>query len=176
MASEFNKRDYQQGSADPVLEKDEEQLRLLLRDLPGPEEPHPAYWNNFLIRVHERIDQTAPQKKAWWSPALIWGSLSGVALLLVFAVAGKIGPFGNGTGQQDPLFADLNRQAEELVLVPGPRDDTDIIGDIASDNADDANYSIVLTESDIDMINAIDADDGDAILQGLIDDIDLGEI
>lgn len=163
-------RMYEENAMDKEIEKDVAELRLFLKEVPDAEEPHPAYWNNFLLRVHERIEaETAPKKKAWWSPALIWGSLSGVAALLVITWSVGIFPFGSQPDDEIIAGKELPQQ-EELVIVPRPLDDDIAAPAIGEDAADESTYSIVLTQEDIDMINAIQSDDDDAILREIIDD------
>lgn len=170
MSTKLDASMYEGDAMDNELEHDVAELRMLLKDVPEVEEPHPAYWNNFLLRVHERIEeQAAPKRKAWWSPALIWGSLTGVAALLL--VAWGVGMFPFGSKSDTTVIAGNTFPAqEELVLVPRPLDEDLTMPMTTSDMNDEASYSIVLTQEDIDMINAIQSDDDGAILREIIDD------
>ncbi len=175
MSTKFDARMYEENAMDKEIDNDVAELRTLLSDVPDMEEPHPAYWNNFLLRVHERIEQeAAPKKKPWWSPALIWGSLTGAAAALV--VAWSVGIFPFGSGGDDPVVIasnDIPPQQEELVLTPRPLDEDLSMPMTTEDAAEEASYSIVLTQEDIDMINAIQSDDDGAILMEIIDDPDM---
>lgn len=173
MSTQFDARMYEGNAMDNELEKDVAELRTLLKDVPDMEEPHPAYWNNFLLRVHERIEQeAAPKKKAWWSPALIWGSLTGAAAMVVVAWSIGIFPFGSNKDDQIIASNDLPAQ-EELVIVPRPLDEDLSIPMTTEDATEEASYSIVLTQEDLDMIDAIQSNDDGAILREIIDDPDL---
>ena len=157
---------------DDVIDHDVAELRSLLNDLPDPSEPHPAYWNNFLVRVHERIEEKhAPKKKAWWSPALIWGSFGGVACLLLAAYLTGVFPFGNTISDSGgEVFADLT--GNEQVLTTQPDIDEELDGFIMSgiDNeAEEVSY-IMLTQDEVDMMNAIESDDDDAILRAILEE------
>lgn len=173
MSTKLDARLYEDSMMDKEIEKDVADLRMLLKDVPEPEEPHPAYWNNFLLRVHERIEaEAAPKKKPWWSPALIWGSLSGVAAMLVIAWSVGIFPFGSRTG--DDYIADKYvPPQEELVVVPRPLDEEIPVPSIGEEAPEDATYSIVLSQEDLDMIDAIQTGDDDAILREIMDDPDI---
>ena len=182
MGKKPNTERYEMNRMDEVIEQDVAELRALMSDLPEPSEPHPAYWNNFLLRVHERVEQKqAPKKKAWWSPALIWGSLTGVAAMLVIAFVTGLFPFGSSDvvtpGQGTEVLADaVPSEDAELTLTPRPLDaesDLDMLIPGPEEEFGDASYTIVLTQDDLDMIEAIQADDDDAILQAMIDDVNL---
>ena len=175
MGKKLNSEEYEMNRMDDVIERDVQELHALLSRVPGPSEPHPAYWNNFLVRVHERIEEKqVPKKKAWWSPALIWGSLTGVVGLLAIALLTGVFPFGSDA--VDPgseVVAGLN-QPQELELTPRPPDlDADAYIPGLEDETEDASYSIVLTQDDLEMIDAIEDGDDDAILRAMLDDVDL---
>lgn len=171
MSTKPDPRLYENDAMDREIERDVEELQMLMKDVTEPEEPHPAYWNNFLLRVHERVEEEiAPKRKAWWSPALIWGSLTGVALLLVAAWFGGVFPFGSGPDENASLLAlnDVPAQ-EEPDLTPRPLDEDLLTMPIEDDEA----YNLVLTQDDVDMLNAIQADDEEAILLEMIDEMDI---
>ncbi|MCB0710846.1 MAG: hypothetical protein KDD67_00800 [Ignavibacteriae bacterium] len=172
MGKKLNSEGYEMNRMDDVIERDVADLRAMLSEIPEPSEPHPAYWNNFLLRVHERIDEKqAPKRKAWWSPALIWGSLSGVAGLLLIAFMTGVFPFGSDGVVSGEEFAHLSSPGD-LELTPRPLDmDTELYVP-GIDEEIDGSYSIVLTESELNMINAISDGDDEAILQAMIDDVD----
>ncbi len=169
MSTKLDPRLYEDNAMDQEIERDVAELQMLMSEATEPEEPHPAYWNNFLLRVHERVEaETAPQRKAWWSPALIWGSLTGVALLLIAAWFGGIFPFG-GQDTGDVMLADNNPPQEELVLTPRPLDIDLLSLPIEEEEA----YNLVLTQEDVDMLNAIQTGDDDAILREMMEDVEI---
>lgn len=175
MSTKLDPRLYEDGAMDGDIERDVEELHALMEGVREPEDPHPAYWNNFLLRVHEKIEaEQAPKRKAWWSPALIWGSISGVALLLAFAWFSGMFSGNSGTELGDgPVLASNDAQAgEELVITPRPNDE-DLLSPLTDGEISDQ-YSIVLTQDDIDMINAIQDGDESDILMEMIDDPEFG--
>ena len=157
---------------DDLIEQDVAELQALLNDVPGPSEPHPAYWNNFLVRVHERIEEKhAPKKKAWWSPALIWGSLGGVACLLLAAYLTGVFPFGNDiTVPGGEMLADLPAMTEEALTTKTIDEQMNdfLISDINGD-VEEVSY-LMLTQGEVDMMNAIESDDDDAILRAILEE------
>ena len=174
MGKKPNSEEYDMNRMDDVIERDVADLRALLSEVPGPSEPHPAYWNNFLLRVHERIEEKqAPKRKAWWSPSLIWGSLTGVVGLLVIALMTGIFPFGQEAADPNTELAYV-ASPQELELTPRPMElDADLYVPGVDEGLDEASYSIVLTKGDLEMIDAIEDGDNDDILQAMIDDVNL---
>lgn len=152
---------------DDVIEKDVAELRSFLEGVPGPSEPHPAYWNNFLLRVHERIEEKqVPKKKAWWSPALIWGSLSGVAALLLVTYLTNLFPFGNDIPEGEMLAGNTGAKTVLTTKTIDQELDDFIISGGGADTDETAYF--MLTQGEIEMLNAIEADDDDAILRAII--------
>lgn len=181
MGRTMNSDMYEGSGMESEIDRDVEELRSLMSRLPEPDEPHPAYWNNFLMRVHERIEaETAPKRRAWWSPALIWSSLTGAAALVVVAAVTGILPFG-GTDDPavTPAIADggvgevvIEKPVEttsDMDLVPMDQEMESLIADIdeLSNAADD---HVVLTSSEVEMLDAIESGDDDAILQAVLSD------
>ena len=124
--SRKEKERYGSGRHDADIDRDVSFLRSLNAELPDPEEPHPAYWNNFLLRVREQVDGTGPAAKRsaarrWWSPSLIWSSLAGVAALLVIAVSTDIIPV---FGPDEPLIAEGTTDLPAI----SPMSDEDLLG------------------------------------------------
>ncbi len=175
--SRKEKERYGSGRHDADIDRDVSFLRSLNAELPDPEEPHPAYWNNFLLRVREQVDGTGPAAKRsaarrWWSPSLIWSSLAGVAALLVIAVSTDIIPV---FGPDEPLIAEGTTDLPAI----SPMSDEDLLGLIDDPMPEEGTIPVsdetttehmILTESDIEMINAIEAGDDDALLLALIED------
>jgi len=54
--------------ADPIdgeIERDVAELRRLLHGVRGPAEPHPAYFQNFVVHVRDRIDRDRRRHRSW---------------------------------------------------------------------------------------------------------------
>lgn len=51
-----------------------------------PEEPSPAYWNNLLPRIHERIEQQQSAGFSWEKLSVFWKVFAPVAAILLIAV------------------------------------------------------------------------------------------
>lgn len=179
MGSTMKSEMYEGERMDSEIDRDVDELRSLMSRLSEPAEPHPAYWNNFLLRVHERIEaETAPKRRAWWSPALIWSSLTGAAALVIVAAVTGILPFG---GTDDPVASPaiaeggtgevvIEKPVEttsDMDLVPMDQEMENLIADIdeVSTAADD---HMVLTSQDIEMLDAIESGDDDAILEAMM--------
>lgn len=180
----FSKKEaenYGNGRLDEAIEQDVALLRSIESNLPAPEEPHPAYWNNFLIRLHERVDGSMSvgagrARRRWFSPALIWSSLAGVTALLVVAVATDLIPVFE---QSEPLIAEgAGLEAVDI----SPLNDEDLLGLLDEALPDEVGASaslvdasaegkhLILTASDLELIDAIEQGDDDAMLMAIIDD------
>lgn len=197
MKNMMNEKMYDADRMDAEIDNDVAELRALFGTLPEPAEPHPAYWNNFLLRVHEKIEaEASPRRSAWWSPALIWGSLTGTTALLVLAMMTGVFPFGGDKPDDNaiaalkdqptqtiveedspvevPAFDEVTIPVEEVGLTarPAEKQEVDPVTYATDTQVEvtEASYSIVLTEEDIDMMTAIEEDDDDAILQAMLDD------
>lgn len=176
----MSKSMYEQGRMDADIDRDVAELRGLLKDVPEPSEPHPAYWNNFLLRVHERVEaETAPKRRAWWSPALIWSSIAGTAALVLVAVVTGLVPFGADGPIESPALADGSLAADaverpvetssDIDLVPIDAEMESLIADI-DELHNVADEHVVLTASDIEMLDAIESGDDEALLEAMISD------
>ena len=172
-----NKANYDDNRMNQEIESDLAELRSLMEGLPAPAEPHPAYWNNFLLRVHERVEaETSPRKRAWYSPALIWSTLAGVASLV--AVALITGVFSGELPENQEILADgpvveqpvttendfdlVPLDAEMELLVS----DMELPGEVAENH-------VILTAGEVDMLEAIESGDEDALLEAVIADIEI---
>lgn len=51
-----------------------------------PEEPSPAYWNNLLPRIHERIEQQQSAGFSWEKLSVFWKVFAPVAAIVLIAV------------------------------------------------------------------------------------------
>ncbi len=134
---------------DAEIERDVAELRNLLSGVDNPSEPHPAYWQNFVVNVRKRIDDGGAKRKAWrFSPA--WASLSAAAVVTIIVVT---------SGILDQLPPPPPAYPPKPVPVS--------LGDSYSQTN---TRSLVLSEQDVRMINAIVSDDrDDAIFETLVD-------
>ncbi len=148
---------YIQDPSDQEIERDVAELRKLMEgvDPRGYEEPHPAYHQNFLVRVRGRIDQEQARRKRR-SVLTTWGSLTAAAVIAVVIVTdglpgsgGRvIEPGGNGGGAV--AAAPPAAAGERVFAEQGPN-------------------SLVLSENDVRMVNAIVDDDEAAVFEAMID-------
>ncbi len=172
-----NRDNYDDNRMDGVIEEDLANLRSLMEKLPAPSEPHPAYWNNFLMRVHERVEEeTSPRRRAWYSPALIWSTLAGVAS--VVAVALITGVFSGDIPEDRPILAEVPTIEQPLApqndydLVPLDAEMESLVSDIEEPGEVAANH-VILTSEEVEMLEAIESGDGDDLIEAFISD---GEI
>ncbi|HVZ39487.1 MAG TPA: hypothetical protein VHI13_09435 [Candidatus Kapabacteria bacterium] len=135
---------------DAEIEKDVAELRQLLSRVPGPAEPHPAYWQNFVVKVRGRIDEEGGRRKRWrLFPA--WASLGTAALVTVIVVASGLLE-RTGKDRPDPSRPVPPAAAEFSAIYS---------------NTD--TQSLILSHDDVQMINAIVSDQDDAIFQAMVD-------
>lgn len=144
-----NSRVDRQAVSDAEIDRDVAELRQLLANVQGPAEPHPAYWQNFVVRVRDRIDHEGGRRKRWnLVPA--WASLGAAAVvtIIVVSISGDDQPIKMKPGPQPPAAMEFS----------------------ASYSATDTR-SLVLSEQDVRMINAIVSDDrDDAIFEALVEE------
>lgn len=170
-----NKERYNSNQMDAEINKDVDALRSMLEGVPAPSEPHPAYWNNFLLRVHERVEaEQSPQKRAWYSPALIWSTLTGVAALVVIALA--TGVFSGNPIEEGPIIADgpsIEKPVtveSDIDLVPMDDEMALLLSDI-DEMSDVAEDHVVLSQDELEMLEAIENGDDNAILEAMLSDV-----
>lgn len=167
----WNKR---RQPSEEEIERDVAELRHLLKDVDGPREPHPAYYQNFLVKVRGRIDEERFQRRRV-APATLWASLSAAAVVMVLVVGGVFAPSTpelaegltisqkpaaetrSSTSDDDPLFAQQS-ESSDLFAVATPE---------YSDS--DGAKSLMLSNDDVKMLNAIMSDDDDALFQAMVD-------
>lgn len=160
-------RNRQAEMPDAEIERDVAELRRLLAGVEGPQEPHPAYWQNFVVRVRSRIDEQGAAKKRW-SFSTAWASVGAAALVTIAVVSGVFAPdqtiTSNGTGGGISSSPSATPPVERRV--PG--------GDLAADyRASDAS-SLVLSGDDVALITAIVSDNNDdAIFEAIVDSKEL---
>jgi hypothetical protein len=141
--------------SDSEIERDVSELRQLLARLEEPSEPHPAYWQNFLVHVRQRIDEErAPRRR--WAPSVAWTSLTAAALVVVVALSGVL-PMGV---HEDPKIgvpaairsgrtANIDAR-EELGYTEGAQ-------------------SLMLSKGDVKMLDAILDKSPDAVLEAMVE-------
>lgn len=134
--------------SDADIERDVAELKRLLDGVEGPAEPHPAYWQNFVVRVQSRIDEEGFRTKRR-SFSTAWASVGAVAAVTVVVVVSGL----------------LNKQG--LVTTPeakGPAvaAHAQAPADLADAYSSTETQSIILSGEEMEMINAIVSDEGDA--------------
>lgn len=132
----------QSDPPDAEIDRDVAELRQLLARVDGPAEPHPAYWQNFVVKVRGRIEQEGGRRKRrGFAPA--WASLGTAAVVTVIVVATNV--FKN-----EPL------PPPGRSLQPTPA------LSLAETYSSTETRSLVLSKGDVQMISAIVSDDNDA--------------
>lgn len=138
----------QSDPPDAEIERDVAELRQLLAQIDGPAEPHPAYWQNFVVKVRGRIEQEGGRRKRrGFAPA--WASLGTAAVVTVIVVATNV--FKN----EPPPPPDRP--------LPNP------VLSLAETYSSTETRSLVLSKGDVQMISAIVSDDNDdAVFEALV--------
>lgn len=143
-------------SLDEAIERDVMELRRLTNDLPGPQEPHPAYWQNFVVRVHDRVDKQRVRDRArrfWWRWSAV-GASAAAAVLVVFVGFKGVLPGSDSELQNTPPVATNMGASVRSMPTPPPL------------FAADAN-PIVLSKEDVQKYNAIVSGDDDDVFEQL---------
>ena len=150
-------RNHQGEPSDAEIEKDVAELKRLLDGIEGPNEPHPAYWQNFVARVRSRIDEEGGRQKRR-SFSTTWASVGAVAVMAVLVVAtgllDKPGVITNPS--KNPAVAanpSANAPANPLAANKA---------DLAAAYNSTETKSIILSGEEVNMINAIVSDESDA--------------
>lgn len=163
----FRMNDNAGGPSDREIDQDVAELRRLLDGVEGPREPHPAYWQNFLVHVRERIDEDRFRRRRR-IPSIALASATAVAIVAVVLVNS-----GND-GARDRQIASGDRPGS-TVVVDGRPSTSPIADHLLASNADplfdqeDA-HRLVLDESDVRMLDAIMSDSDAAIFQAIVDE------
>ncbi len=142
---------------DAEIERDVAELRRLLDGVEGPREPHPAYYQNFVVRLHDRIDHDRNRRRFWHRVGR-FASLGGAAAVLV-VVATTVFKSGG-----DLPIVGNHPQGATPVTSPSP--DSHINAGADPLFVDDA-PSIVLNKNDVRMLNAIMSEDDNELFMAM---------
>lgn len=163
MKLSFGQKDRNEPS-DAEIERDVAELRRLLEGVKEPNEPHPAYYQNFLVRVHDRIDEDRFRRKRW-SPSVAWASMTAAALVVVLAVSGLLPTVDDSVGgrkivqeQPAPRTGSVRQQ-----IPSGAGSERDPL------LYDQSARSLVLSSDDMKMLNAIMSNDDDAVFRAMME-------
>jgi hypothetical protein len=142
--------------SDAEIDNDVAELKRLLEGAPGPIEPHPAYWQNFVVHVRARIDEKGGRsKRRSFAPA--WASLGAVAIMAVVVVA---------TGVLDKQITPITPQ-KTIARAEAP-------ADLAAAYSSTDTKGIILSGEEVKMINAIVSDKSDdAVFEAMVDSEEL---
>ncbi len=164
--------------SDQDIERDEAELRRLLADVEGPSEPHPAYYQNFLVHLHRRIDDEQPFRRRRWVPSLAWTSLSAATLAVILVISGVL---PSSAPQADPRQAVQEHvdRGSTRATPDGVGEDVSALlygddGPLALHSSDPSVFesntsTIVLTSDEVRMIDAIHSDDESAMFEAMVD-------
>jgi len=139
--------------SDAEIEHDVAELRSLLAGIEGPKEPHPAYWQNFVVRVRGRIDEGTVRKRRGFSPA--WATLGAAAVVAVIAVSTIFSP------SKQSLIIEPPKVVRPMQAAPQS------VANLAAAYDQSGTSSLVLTDSDVKMVNAIESNNDNAIFEAL---------
>jgi hypothetical protein len=145
--------------SDEEIERDVSELRRLLSGVEEPREPHPAYYQNFLVKVRGRIDEQGGRRKRLAVPSAVWASLSAAVVVVALAVGGVFSPTQPG-GQ---VASTIAKGPTVDPAQPAP------LQDFASLYHGQDIRGLVLSESDVQMVNAINSGDENAIFDAMAD-------
>jgi hypothetical protein len=140
-------RNHQGEPSDAEIEKDVAELKRLLSGAGGPSEPHPAYWQNFVVHVRTRIDEKGIRTKRR-SFSTTWASIGAVAAMAVVVVA---------TG-----LLDKPGVITAPPKTPAAKSAAAAPADLAAAYNSTETQSIILSGEEVNMINAIVSDESDA--------------
>lgn len=152
-------RNRQTEPSESEIERDVAELRRLVAGAEGPQEPHPAYWQNFVVHVRNRIDEEGGRKKRR-SFSTAWASVGAAALVTIVVVSGVISPGG---------------EVAEIIPPPQPPVPTPVAeqGDLASQYQAANSQALVLSGNDMQLINAIVSESDDAMFEALVNSDEL---
>jgi hypothetical protein len=160
--------------SDEEIDRDVAELRQLLERVDGPREPHPAYYQNFLVKVRGRIDEERFQRRRV-VPTTIWASLTATAVVVAMVVGGVFTPSTRqiaevGSGTKTTVTAPSTKEADEPLFGESSTASSDLLADNGSSATyTDGTTSLVLNDGDVKMLNAIMSDDDDALFQAMVD-------
>ncbi len=156
--------------SDEEIDRDVSELRRLLEGIEGPKEPHPAYYQNFLVRVRGRIDEERFRRKRV-VPSTLWASLSAAAVVVALVVGGVFSPsLPEGTSGIAATDRTASKSGTELLF----GEKSAHSGEILASNVDplyagQGVQSLVLSKDDVQMLDAIMTDDDNAIFNAMVD-------
>ncbi len=150
----MNSEHRQIDSLDQEIERDVAELRQLLDGVEGPKEPHPAYYQNFLVRVRDRIDLDRSRHRKWGRV----GRFSAIGAAAVVLVLVTTTVMQNGGGL--PPVTDRPAKTETAITEGEGR------SDYAPLFADESS-SIILSKNDVRMLNAIMSEDDDELFRAI---------
>ncbi|MEP7219953.1 MAG: hypothetical protein ABI876_13605, partial [Bacteroidota bacterium] len=133
---------------DAEIDRDVAELRGLLAGIEGPQEPHPAYWQNFVVRVRGRLDEDGFRKRRKFSTA--WVSVGAAAVIAAVALTSVLNTGARIPG--NPITP--TKLADQPAAVAS--------ASMAEEYAQTGTKSLVLSESDVQMVNAIVSNNDDA--------------
>ncbi|MCE7934390.1 MAG: hypothetical protein DYG96_07330 [Chlorobi bacterium CHB2] len=136
---------------DQEIERDVAELRMLLRNVEGPKEPHPAYWQNFVVHVHNRIDERRQQRRRR-SMITGWASATAAVGVTLFVMTGGLSSIINSNEPHPPSVATTTATT---TAASSPL------------YADAGSRSLVLSEDDVKVLNAIISDDDNGMLAAI---------
>lgn len=139
--------------ADEEIERDVAELRSLLSGLEEPAEPHPAYWQNFLVHVRRRVDEEGGRRRRW-APSVALTSMTAAALVAVVAISGVL-PIGNRTPAVPGTVAIDRRSVLKTEVVENPYE-----GGVES---------LMLSSDEMQMLDAILDESPEAVLQAMVE-------
>lgn len=145
-------RDHRETS-DADIERDVAELRRLLAGVEGPKEPHPAYWQNFVVRVRGRIDEEGFPKRRSFSPA--WATVGAAALVAVVAVSSLFSP-------KETVVTPSPGEAVATAKVTPPAS-----SNLAAAYDQSGTRSLILSDTDVKMVKAIESNNDDAMFEAL---------
>jgi hypothetical protein len=165
----WNKR---RQPTDEEIERDVAELRQLLKGVDGHSEPHPAYYQNFLVKVRGRIDEERFQRRRV-APATLWASLSAAAVVVVLVVGGVFAPSTPELAEgpmvsQKPAADTRSSTSDDDPLFAAPSESSELIA-LGTPEYSNGATSLVLSNDDVKMLNAIMSDDDDALFQAMVE-------
>lgn len=146
-------RNHRSEPLDTEIERDVAELRRMLAGVEGPKEPHPAYWQNFVVHVRNRIDEQGGRRKRR-SFSTAWASVGAAAVVTFFVVSGIFTP-------DAPLPPVSDAGGQQVV--------TAAKSDLAMHYQDAGSQALILSGEDMRMINAIVSENDGAIFEAMVD-------
>lgn len=159
----FRLKNMDGAPSDQEIERDVAELHRLLDGVEGPREPHPAYWQNFLVHVRGRIDEDRFRRKRR-IPSIALASATAVALIAIVLV-GRLDRVG------DPFSTDIPGQAQVARgAAGGARIDQNLLASNVDPLLDQGDtHRLVLNEDDVKMLDAIMIDSDAAVFKAMVD-------